>query len=372
MRLISTTIAIAALLVSGAAVAAEGKEAGKAGASGTQPGGESPGGGKQADLTETRDRPTDTTFSNKTWEVGAGFEYHHTGFNAESLDNGILRNVDYFSLFARWDPTPYDRVSASFGVYQYFLSDAGESGVRADDISVKYTRRIPLPGKVTLRAAFSLSAPVSYGSQLAGVITVPKLSLQADRRFGKYLTLDARVTGGYYIVKYAEGGSSYNGGGNSGFGLGNNQPGAYANPKGTLSMGLTADLAMPFHEPLSVGLSLYNGYAWVYNVCGNGMQPLGSGHEQSFGMPQGMGTCMQDPTVSQGGQPFKQSYGYEIYLHYTLPTLAGLKTDLSFTYAPLGDATLGYTGVQHGTGTDHVYLFWRQAAEFYAGLTARY
>jgi hypothetical protein len=139
-------------------------------------------------------------------------------------------------------------------------------------------------------------------------------------------------------------------------------------------MGLGADLAMPFHEPLSVGLSLYDGYTWVYNVCGNGL-PAGDtdGGQSAFGMKTMMqGTCNTLPALPGSNQPVTQSYGGELHVRYALPDLAGLKTEVSFAYAPLGDPTLGYANVQHGTGVDHVYLFWRQNAEIYAGLTARY
>src|SRR5262249_48618090 len=117
MRLISTTIAIAALLTSGAAVAAEGKEGGKQGASGTQPGGESPGGGKSVENLDSRDKAGDTTtFTNKTWEVNAGIEYHHL-FSTTYTNNAAAKNIDYYTVGAKWDPSPYDRISVRYGVY---------------------------------------------------------------------------------------------------------------------------------------------------------------------------------------------------------------------------------------------------------------
>lgn len=379
MRLITTTttIAVATLLLSGVASAAGSeKDAGK-GPAGPAPGGESPGGGKTSDLADTRDRAADTTASTKSWGVGAGLEYHHTGLDGGFIDNGALRNVNYWSLFGRWDPTKYDRVAIRFGLYQSFRADSGESGARADDISLSYTRRIPLPGAVTMRVTGSFTLPVSYGSQLAGVYTVPKLTVQADRKFGRYVTLDARLTGGIFLAKYAEGGSAYHDSGIGGFsascvGVGCNGGGANPNPKGSFSMGLTADFAMPFHTPLSAGLSLYTGYSWYHDVCGSGNSAF---MQSAFGMSSSATNCNL-PAVQQGGQPFQQAYGGEIYVRYALPILpllGGFASDLALAFAPNGDPTMGYANVLHGTGLRHVYPFYyRQTAEVYASITGRY
>jgi len=376
MRAFSITITLAALLVSSAAGAAGGSEKGEAGKGATGPSSagpaESPGGGKGGEtLAETRDsRTSDTTFSNKTWEVGAGFEYHR--LVSPYTDNAGNRNINYFSLYGRWDITKYDRVAVRWGVYQRFLGDMGETGVRMDDISFSYTRRIPIPGEVTLRPSFSITAPTSYGSQLASVYTVPRLALQADRRFGHF-TLDARLSGSVFIVKYAEGGSSFNGGGNSGFGVGQNGGGVYANPKGVFSASLSGDFSMPFHEPLSIGASLYTGYIWKYDVCGSSAQAGSDGGASAFGMKtQGMGTCSAMPTVMQStSQPTSQNYGGELYVRYAFPTVGGFKSDLAFAWAPLGDATMGYTSVIND-GVQHIRAAYFKNDEVYFTLGGRY
>jgi hypothetical protein len=120
MRSISITIAFAALLLSGAANAAGGsdKDPGK-GATGPSAGPtDSPGGGKaEGSLSETRDtRGSDAAVSSKVWEVGAAVEYHHI-LDPESIDNDTNRNLLYYSVYGRWDPTPYDRVTVRWGVY---------------------------------------------------------------------------------------------------------------------------------------------------------------------------------------------------------------------------------------------------------------
>jgi hypothetical protein len=375
MRLSSFTIAVAVLLATGAASAAAGdKSAGnsKPGEGPAAPAGESPGGGKTdsgSDLVgdSRRDKATDTTtFADKSWEIGASAEYHHTGLDGGSIDNGQLRNLMVYGLTARWDASPYDRLSVGWGIYETFLIDNGDSAARADDITFRYTRRIPLPAQTTLRLSASFTAPVSYGSQLAGLYTAPKLSIQADKRFGKFFSLDARVTGGVFIVKSASGGSAYNGSGGSGFttaGFGNNGGGANPDPKGTMSLGLTADLAMPFHDPLSIGLSLYDAYTWFYDVSNGGGCPAGTPST----------VCMYGTVMQSTSQPVQQTWAGEVYIRYALPNLGGFKSDIAFAFAPNGDPATGFASVTHGTGIPQVYPFYsRQNAEVYVSVSGRY
>jgi hypothetical protein len=382
MRLISTTIALAALLSAGLvswlsegiASAAEGKEAGK-GAASPPPGGESPGGGKAVEFTDTRDRATDTTstLSNKTWEVGAGFEYHRLVQGDYTGGTRYDLNLNYYTLNGKWEPTPYDRVSVKWGLYQGYLVDMNEPRVRSDDILFTYTRRIPLPGAVTMRASLSLTAPVSYASQLGGLYTSPRLSVQADRKFGRYFSLDGRLAGSFYIQKYTVGGFSYTGGGISegdGVALGKNGGGGNPSTKGSLSMTLAADFAMPFHEPLSIGADGYVAWAWLYNPCG-GTQ-TGSMHEGSFGYMLPTTTCNLPAINATDKQPFRQLYGAEIYVRYALPNFKGFKSDVTLTWAPLGDPTMGYYNPLHTNGTPDWLAQYYQLNEFYLSLSGRY
>jgi hypothetical protein len=374
MRLSSFPIAVALLLVTGAASAAAGdKNAGNSKPVDTSApsAGDSTVGGKPEAPSDVigdsrRDKAADTTtFADKSWEVGASVEYHHTGLDGGSIDNGALRNLVVYGVSARWDASPYDRLSIGWGLYETFLIDQGDSPVRADDISFRYTRRFPLPAQTTLRLAASFTAPVSYGSQLAGVYTAPKLSIQADKRFGKYFSLDGRVTGGVFIVKSAVGGSAYNDSGASGFassGFGTNGGGANPNPKGTVSLGLTADLAMPFHDPLSIGLSVYDAYTWYYDVSNGGNCSSGPSTP-----------CMYGSVMQSTAQPFQQAYAGEVYIRYALPNFGGFKSDVSFAFAPNGDPATGFAGVTHGTGIAQVYPFYyRQNAEVYFAVSGRY
>jgi hypothetical protein len=370
-RLTSITITLALLLVSGAAGAAGGDKSSGKGASGPPAGGESPGGGKSESVTEGRDtRGADSTVSSRVWEVGLNVEYHHT-VDPDYITNGVLRNVMYYQPTARWDISPYDRISFRYGVFQYFLADNGESGVRSDDISLTYTRRIPLPGEVTLRVAGRVTIPVSYSSQLGGLYSAPRLSLGGERRFGKYFTLDLRLLGTFFIVKSPEGGFQYHGGGESGAGalgqcsgLGCNGGGANPSAKAAFEGVLSGELAMPFHEPLSVGLSVYTGYTWYYDVSNGGGCPPGTPSTPCM-----YGTVMQ-PTKQQ---PIEQAYGGEVYIKYAFPTVGGFKSDLTVAYAPNGDPTMGYASVLNTNGVAHVYPFYfRETSEVYFTLGGRY
>ena len=384
MRLSTTTIVLAALLFSRAASAGgSDKDPGKGAPDPSAPPADAnPGGGGKADdqISEVRDTApaADTSVTPKVWEVGVGVEYHHI-LDAEDVDNDGSRNVEAYTLFGRWDVTPYDRLSIRWGLFQGWIIDSGDSPVRADDISVSYTRRIPLPGKVTLRATAGLTAPISYGSQISTLITSPRVSLQADRRFG-HLTVDARVGGTVFIFRDTTGGGFTGGGiaGNSTPGtgvVGGNGPGASPNPKGSLTMVIGADFSMPFYDRLSVGLSLYDGYSWVYNVGCSGSSSFltDSGLDSALGMP---GSTACPPTTNGGmGQPFFQAWGGEVHVNYALPTIGGFKGDLSAAFAPNGDPSIGYASVTHGTGinqTGDSVFYYRQSAEVYFGLTARY
>ncbi len=363
MRLFTTTIAIAALLLTSAAGAAESdKDLGKGATPPAAPP-DSPSGGKDvgADITETHDlRALDTKTATKAWEIGAGFEYHRMIYSSDVADGSSI-NVNYFSLYARYDLTANDRLTIRGGAYEKFLVDSGDSAGRLDDLSLSYTRRIALPGEATLRLSAGLTAPISYASQLNGIITVPRLSIQADKKFG-YLTLEARIGAGWLFASSAVGGSAYNGGGESGFGIGDNGGGATPNPKASLSGTIAADLTMPFYDKLGVGVSAYTGYAWFYDVNNGTCAPSS--------MPSTV--CMYGAENTYYTQPAAQSYGWEITAHYAMPTFVGVKSDFSFSYAPVGDGSLGYQSVLNGNGVPHIYFQNREHAEVYFSLNARY
>lgn len=373
MRQSIITIALAAMLVSRVASAAgdskdPSKGASPAGAAGESPaGGGSTGGPSTVDF---RDRVDTDDVSPKVWDVGVGFEYHHL-LTANDLEGAAVnQNVNYYAVSARWDITKYDRLAIAGGLYQYFLADQGESGARLDDLALSYTRRIPLPGGVTLRVSPGVTLPTSYGSQLAGIYVEPVLGVSAEKRFGRYFSLDARMRGVAYIVKATSGGGTFADAGLGGFSQ-DATGGSSPNPEAGFSMRLAADFTMPFHEPLSINLLGYTSYTWFYDI-GCSPPPMDSGLSQAIGMMPA-GNCT--PASAQAGQPAQQKYGYEISLRYQFPTIkvgAGIKTDATFTFAPLGDPTLGYTSVVRSDGSAAVYGYYRLTAEVYAGLSAHY
>jgi hypothetical protein len=337
MHLFSTTITLAALLVTGAAGAAGTDKGNTKGGSG--PGSASgPTGGASEGASDSRDSGVDRLGgTTKVWEIGAAWEYHHLIRQEDLNGAGVNKNLNYFSLYARWDITPMDRVQIYGGIYQRFIADEGETGVRADDLSFSYTRRVPLPGEVQLKLSGRLTAPISFNSQKASLITSPRGAVQVSRKFGTF-NLDARLSGTGYIVKYA----SYDGGANP-------------NPRGLLGATLSGDYAMPFLESLSIGATLYTGYLWFYDVYGSAgpnMTLPGAGANTRL------------------GQPNQQEYGGEVYIRYSLPSLGGFKSDITLALSQ-GDPTLGYASVIHD-GEQHVYPFYRQTAQFYGVLGARY
>jgi hypothetical protein len=240
--------------------------------------------------------------------------------------------------------TDKDRVSVSWGLYQRFLADNGETGFRGTDISLAYTRLIPLPERFSLRITPSATIPVSFYSQLASNITSPGLAFTLSRKFGD-LSLDLRLSGGAFIDRYTTSGDANAGGA--------------PNPKWRAGGSLTAEYAMPFLRALSVGASLIDSYYWFYNPQN------GQNCNASVLCQQGV---VQDNQFS--GQTMQQSYGGEVFVRYLLPTLMGFKADATVALAN-GDPSLGYPGALHD-GVVHPYLFYRQTAEVYGALSLRY
>ncbi len=367
MRFSTVGILFASLLIAGAASAAEGKAAGtEGGKGGAGPGGGGTGPGAAGTTTgsqqyreglvgEQPDMLTGEPPAYKPWEVGAILESHRlirqndlAGGYAEpgSPDSGAAVNkfMNELGLYARYDITDKDRVGIRSYIYQYFLADQGETGFRTDDLYFTYTRLIPLPQEFRLQASGWVTAPISYTSQLMGLITMFRGSLELDRTFLRYLNLDLRTFDEYFLQRY----TSYAGSG-----------GAVPTPLDTLAFAFQAELHMPFYEPLSVGIDVYDAYQWVHQIN------TGPGGQNST---KDMNGVVQDPQFAN--QPIQQSYGGEVFVHYLLPPFAGIKTDLTLALAQ-GDPTLGYTSLLHD-GVAHGYLFYRQSSEIYAALGIRY
>jgi hypothetical protein len=361
MRFATIGFVLASLLVAGAASAAGGKgagsEGGKGGA-GPAAGGGGTGGGGATFAGDERVQPdliSGGAGAYKPWEVGATLEVHRlirqndlagNDYAVPGAPSSGAANNKFFNelgLFARYDLTDRDRVGLRTYIYQRFLADTGETGYRTDDLIFTYTRLVPLPERFRLQASAWITAPISYDSQLQGLITAPRAILELDRRFGP-LTLDFRTYDEVYVERY----TSYSGSG-----------GATPTPLNRLAFAFEAEFHMPFHEPLSLGADVYTAYTWYHNIN------TGPGGQNSTKDANGV---IQDPTF--GSQPIQQIYGGEIFVRYLLPPLAGLKADIFLALAQ-GDPTLGYTGLLHD-GVSHGYAFYRESSEIYAALSLRY
>jgi hypothetical protein len=278
------------------------------------------------------------------WQVNAAIEYHalirrnDLGGDQGSTGDAANKNVIYYSLGGAWTPTPEDRLSVRWGLYQRFLADPSETGVRADDGLVAYTRTIALPGEVELRIQPRVDIGLSYESTvLSSLIAAPRLGLSAERAFGP-LELSLLVYGYLYLEKYAS------------------AAGGAPNPRNSLHEVIEVRFVPPFLDDLTVGLSGYASTTWFHEV-------------EDGGTVARLGTT-SDPLVPN--QPFTNAFGGEVYARYALPDLGldRFRWDLTLAYAN-GDPTIGYQGLLHD-GVGRFNLFYRHVAEIYGTLAARY
>jgi len=270
-------------------------------------------------------------FVRKPWEIGAEFETHRLVRQTDLQGQAPDKVANFLGIYGQYDLTDYDRVGLRWGFSQRFIADQGETGLRSDDIAAFYTRFIPLPGKVLLRLTGQITAPTSFYSKKAGLITAPRLSVALDRRFGDFI-VSARATGDAFIVKYdtAEGGAP--------------------NPKWRFGAYLAAEYRMPFLPELAVGADVTSQTLWYYDVIAT---------NPAF---------VRDAQFPH--QPRQQAYGGEVFIRYILPSLVGIRSDLLFAFAQ-GDPALGFTSYLHD-GVGHVYPFFRESTEVYFVLSARY
>jgi hypothetical protein len=367
MRFVSAGIVVGSLLFASLAYAAEGKGANDSGKGGPGPGSAPEQGSSGADNAgpageEVRvaaatksttgdedeeanpDKADPFAKAYKPWEVGVSFETHRlviqndlAGGDAVNGPPGAGAGADKmlnaYSAFVRYDITKHDHLRVIGFMTESFMADSGESGVRLDDTAVAYTHSFPLPKKFNLDANFTFTIPTGFMSYKAGTITALRLGVGVDRKFGP-LFLELK-TGGAYDIQTEESYSLAAGG----------APTAQA----SVNIAGSAELQMPFYNPLSAGLGAYTGYSWLNDIAAQ--------------LP-----AVQDPTFKN--QPIQQNYGGEVYIRYLIPMLAGVKPDITFAYA-MGDGTLGYTQFLHD-GVGHFYVGYRETAEFYATLSLRY
>src|SRR5262249_51195466 len=134
------------------------------------------------------------------------------------------------------------------GFYQRALADDGETGVRADDLVVSYTRLVPLPKAFDLRVGGSLSFPTSFISQKMSLIVAPTVSLQVDRTTWKWFWMSLRAFGRGYATRYTT------------------AAGGNPNPGGEIGGLLSSEITMPFHKALVIGWDAFIAYEFYQNV----------------------------------------------------------------------------------------------------------
>jgi hypothetical protein len=347
--LASSGLAIAMLLVAGTAQAAPGKAPEKGGTVST-------GSGSTDSATPADTDPslsvTGLTPANpdvieaanekkRPWGVSGTWETHRL-IHQEDTTNSSNKLLNVFFFSAHYDLTAKDRVSAGWGFYQRFIADPGETGLRGDDIALTYTRFVPLPYKFAGRGSLGASLPISYDSRRASLITDLRLTLGLSRTFGD-LSLDFRTSGNAFITHYTTM-------------AGDDGYGGVPNTKWAVGLNGVAEYRMPFHHPLSIGISAGTGWRWVYDV-GN----------SNYNSPTFFGT-VNDATYTS--QPILQSYRGEIFARYVMPPVAGIKTDLTVSLAN-GDPSLGSVSVLK-EGVSQFYIFNRNTEEVYASLGVRY
>jgi hypothetical protein len=336
MRASAVALFAAALLSTGAASAVEpkGKNTPAPGAAPSSPGSSGGAGGDLRPGDQGKARVGGET--SKPWEVGALWETHRLIIQNDLGGDAPNKLFNFLYLYATWDVSENNRFAVRFGAYERFIADAGEAGIRSDDLVFAYTRRIPLPGDFQARAVVSATLPTSFYAQKASLYTAPRLSVGVGRRFGRF-SFDARALGTGYVTKYRE------------------MEGGNPNAKYSFGASFEADYQVPSLDFLRFGASINSGWSWYYDVA-NGADPSKQ-----------IATTV-DPTFPT--QPMQQAYGGEIFARADLPPLAGSNSSVTVAFAQ-GDPTLGSTSVLHD-GVGHLYAFWRHTSEVYVALGSRF
>jgi hypothetical protein len=267
------------------------------------------------------------------WNASVTWETHGLLWNNTSAGARKLFNFLYAS--AGVSLTPHDEVKLRGGIYQFLIADEGESGIRSTDLTLAYSHTFALPAQLSLRASAAVTAPISFYSQKASLITAPTVTASLSRSY-KGLSAELQVFGGLYFTRYTttEGGAP--------------------NPRGVAGVSLDAEYAAWFHKALVVGVDAYTGYLWYQNV---GTPPVG----QYFG-------AVQDQQFT--AQPVQQLYGGEIFVRYSAPTFHGVHADLTLALAD-GDSTLGYASLNID-GVSRVFVNLFSVFEVYGALSVRY
>ena len=278
----------------------------------------------------------------KPWEVGGIVEFHRLFIQNDLAGYANNKLVNYLHLYARWDITPRDALELRGYLYERLLVDPGETGLRLEDTVLHYSHRFkPWDNGLGLRAYANVTAPTSFYSwTLQGLITAPRVGAELSWHKGRFSTsllgfLEA------YIVQYRQ--------------MVGGNPNPWLHVAAYLDLDFRLPLLSQWGEPLTIGASATVHRTWYREATGTSelIEQLGVVQDANF------------PT-----QPVQGSYGGQVYVRYTLPVLAGLRSDLTVAAAQ-GDPTLGFTSSLHD-GVSRTYLFWRQSSQVFVSLAARY
>ncbi|HEY8079809.1 MAG TPA: hypothetical protein VIF62_37015, partial [Labilithrix sp.] len=290
------------------------------------------------DSRRNADRAGGGPTTEKPWHVDVGWEGHRLVRQSDLEGAAADKFLNYYSAQVDVDITKKDRVYAIGGVYQRFIADPGETGLRADDTELKYRHLFDLTDTMQLSPSASVYLPTSFISWRESLIMAPRLQVRLDKQFGEYVNANARINGTYYWERYN---TETNGG-------------TTANPLARIGAQAGVEVAMPFHKPLSFEVVGSTYYQWYHNATSTIPSEPGAG--QAGVTP--------DTTFSQ--QPITQAYGGEVRAHYYFPTvIKGVETDAMLAYARDPGSTLH-------DGVTHLYLFYRLQSEVYASLSARF
>lgn len=339
-------IVVFACICASASAFAAGHDKGSSASSGSPSG---PGGGSSGSRRDEVDgetltaegQPADRDVLAKPWEVGGVFETHRLFIQTDLAGAGNNKLVNYLHLYGRWDFGKWDAIELRGYVYERFLADPGETGLRFDDTVLHFSHRFQgLPDMFGLRAYVNVTAPTSFYSQLMSLYTAPRLGVEASFHKGRF-SASILAYAETFITKYRQ------------------MEGGNPNPWLHGALYLDAVYRLPIlasqGEPLSVGVVLTGHRTWMREAGGGGTQPNLLG-------------VQLDATYDT--QPVQGSYGGDVYVRYQLPNLGGFRSDVSVAYAQ-GDPTLGFTSSMHD-GVTHTYFFWRQSSQLFLALSGRY
>lgn len=332
----------------------KGKPGGGSSSSGASSGGDSGSSSGSTDYTLQGDRAlADRNGLKPVWAP-----WFELGFTAEF--DGIFNHWDTTSTDSWYQmgylvnavitPSPYDRILVRWGFTQHFITNADKPATRLDDLTVAYTRTIPLPGKIDLGIRPRVDFGTGYDARVyGGYIASPRLGISLERNFGP-LKLFALGYGQYWFQKYTT------------YGDVTGMDAGQATPKGRVAASLEASVVMPFHKPLTIGVAGYFAATWKNMPADNGMGTTLSGY------PSGTAPTSSDPLTPN--QPLSNDYGGEIFARYAFPNAGPVAIDLTAGVFN-GNPTLGYQGLLHD-GVARFNFYYTHTAGGYAALNIRY